>query len=86
VLKEADAAGPWMHAAVLLSLGTGLRQGELLRLAWKDIDLDKGVLQVLISKNTRRRSVHIPGAGDRRAQEIEEGRERRQPDACIPDR
>src|ERR1700733_3952016 len=60
VLKEAEAAGLWMHAAVLLSLGTGLRQGELLRLAWNDIDLEKGVLQGLISKNTRRRSVHIP--------------------------
>ncbi len=61
VLKEARAASPFMHAAVVVSLGTGLRQGELLRLQWKDIDLDKKTVTVLISKNTRRRTVHLPG-------------------------
>jgi integrase len=49
-----------MHAAVLVSLATGVRQGELLRLEWKDIDFDKKTLTVLISKNTKRRSVHLP--------------------------
>lgn len=49
-----------MHAAVMVSLATGLRQGELLRLEWKDIDTDKKTVTVLISKNTRRRIVHLP--------------------------
>lgn len=33
--------------------------GELLRLEWKDLDLDKGTLTVHISKNTKRRLVHL---------------------------
>jgi integrase len=49
-----------MYAAVVVSLATGLRQGELLRLEWKDVDFDKGTVTVLISKNTKRRIVHLP--------------------------
>jgi integrase len=60
VLTAAEKHSPWMHAAVMVSLATGVRQSELLRLEWKDIDLDKKTLTVLISKNTRRRLVHLP--------------------------
>ena len=60
VLKAAEGHSPWMHAAVVLSLATGLRQGELLRLEWKDVDFEKKTVTVLISKNTKRRSVHLP--------------------------
>jgi integrase len=34
------------EALFLLALGTGMRQGELLGLAWQDIDLDAGSLRV----------------------------------------
>jgi integrase len=60
VLEAAEAHAPWMHAAVLVSLARGLRQGELLRLKWKDVDYVKGAVTVLISKNTKRRIVHLP--------------------------
>jgi integrase len=60
VMKAAKEYAPWMHAAVVTSLATGLRQGELLRLEWKDIDLVAGTVTVLISKNTKRRIVHLP--------------------------
>jgi integrase len=60
VLTEAEKHSPWMHAAVMVSLATGVRQGEMLRLTWNDIDLAKKTLTVLVSKNTRRRLVHIP--------------------------
>lgn len=60
VLQAAQKHSPDMYAAVVVSLATGLRQGELLRLEWRDVDLDKGTVTVLISKNTRRRSVHLP--------------------------
>ncbi|MDD3224727.1 MAG: tyrosine-type recombinase/integrase [Clostridium sp.] len=35
-----------LNALILLALGTGLRQGELLGLKWSDIDFDKKVLKV----------------------------------------
>jgi integrase len=65
VLDAAEKAGPWMHAAVLVSLGTGLRQGELRRLEWKDVDFDKKTVTVMLGKNTtggppKRRTVHLP--------------------------
>jgi integrase len=60
VLAAAEKYAPWMYAAVIVSLATGLRQGELLRLAWKDIDFEKKTLTVLIAKNTKRRLVHLP--------------------------
>ena len=31
---------PWLHAIVMVALGTGMRRGELLALRWKDVDLD----------------------------------------------
>jgi integrase len=60
VLAAAEKYAVWMHAAVVTSLATGLRQGELLRLEWKDVDFDKQTVVVLISKNKKRRLVHLP--------------------------
>ena len=60
VLAEAEKHSTWMYAAVIVSLATGLRQGELLRLEWKDVDTEKKTITVLISKNTKRRIVHLP--------------------------
>jgi integrase len=60
VLQEAEKHSPGMHAAVVTSLATGLRQGELLRLEWKDVDFEKAVVTVLVSKTTKRRAVHLP--------------------------
>ena len=59
-MDAAEAYAPWMHAAVVTSLATGLRQGELLRLEWKDVDFERKTVTVLISKNTKRRIVHLP--------------------------
>jgi integrase len=49
-----------MHAAILLSVATGLRQGELLGLHWKDIDMEHGKLTLLKTKNKTPRTVHVP--------------------------
>jgi integrase len=59
-LLRAAAPNPAMHAAILLSVGTGIRQGELLGLTWKDIDLDGGTLTLLKTKNNTPRTVHVP--------------------------
>ncbi len=57
VAKEHSAV---MHAAILVSLATGVRQGELLRLTWRDIDLEAGKIQILQSKNGDARAVFLP--------------------------
>lgn len=56
----AAVPGSVMHCAILLSLATGMRQGELLRLIWKDIDLDGGKVTLLKTKNKQPRTVHVP--------------------------
>lgn len=42
----AVAAGHWLEALIVTAAGTGLRQGELLGLAWGDVDLEAGRLDV----------------------------------------
>ena len=49
-----------MHTAVTVSIATGLRQGELLRLDWSDVDLAKQTLRVRLAKNDTPRQVHLP--------------------------
>ena len=60
LLQAARDESPVVYAAVVVSLATGLRRGELLRLTWNDVDFDRSRLQVLIAKNKTRRSVHLP--------------------------
>jgi integrase len=59
LLKAAEAHSTAMYAAVVVSLATGVRQGELLRLKWKDVDFSKLRLSVLESKNDEARTVHL---------------------------
>jgi integrase len=53
VLDEAELAalldhlkGHWLYMPSLLAASTGLRRGEVLGLRWRDVDLEKGTLQV----------------------------------------
>jgi integrase len=63
LLKAAEGS-PMMRSAILLSVGCGVRQGELLRLTWQDIDLDGGKLTLMKPKGRRGvtppRTVHAP--------------------------
>jgi integrase len=61
LLKE-SAKSPMMNAAVLLSVGTGIRQGELLGLHWPQVDLDKAQVMLLKTKNQTPRTVHLPAS------------------------
>lgn len=71
----AAMAGERLEPLVLLTLSTGLRQGEALALRWQDVDLDVGTVRVRYSlqrmpgrgvelvepKTTRsRRTLHLP--------------------------
>jgi integrase len=40
------SAGDRLEALFVLALATGMRQGELLELKWRDVDLDGGTLKV----------------------------------------
>ena len=59
-LLKAAQPNPVMYAAIMLSVATGIRQGELLRLQWKDVDLDGGKITLLETKNASPRTVHVP--------------------------
>lgn len=60
LLRAAREYSVQMYAAIVTSIGTGLRQGELLRLDWQDVDLVKQTLRVRIAKNDEPRTVHLP--------------------------
>ena len=62
VLTAAADAGPLMYAAVVTSIATGMRQGELLRLTWADVDGDRQLMRLLVTKNKTPRSVHLPAS------------------------
>ncbi len=55
-----ESRDPRLHLIVLLAISTGLRQGELMRLRWRDIDFDRSAAVVHETKNDDRRSVPIP--------------------------
>jgi integrase len=47
-----ESSSPDLYPAVLLSITTGARRGELLGLRWKDVDLAKGVLTLRVDNET----------------------------------
>ncbi len=54
--------GPQLFALMMVSVATGVRQGELLRLKWSDVDFPRSRITVLLTKNNESRSVHLPSA------------------------
>lgn len=46
-----------LRPMVILAINTGLRKGEILNLKWHDIDIKRGIIYVLNSKNNERREV-----------------------------
>jgi len=59
ILLKAAESDPVIRAAILVSLATGVRQGELLKLTWKDIDLERATLTLHDTKNKSSRRVHV---------------------------
>ena len=53
-----DVAAPWLVPAIELAVRTGLRQGELLRLRWTDLDAGRRLATILQTKNNTPR--HVP--------------------------
>jgi integrase len=70
VLEIAKAHSPDMTAAILVSLATGVRQGELLRLTWGNVDFEHHQITVLLTKNGDARSVHLPSVAEAALQSL----------------
>lgn len=65
-----QVAGDRLEALYVLAVGTGLRQGELLGLAWEDVDLDAGMVSVrreLVRRDRRYVRDELKTHGSRRA-------------------
>lgn len=58
--RECKASGNgWLHAAVMLSVETAMRQGELLALEWKMIDRARRIAMLDMTKNGEARPVPL---------------------------
>lgn len=53
------ACEPQLKPVVVVALGTGMRQGEIFKLLWQDVDLARGLIHVVDSKNGERREVPL---------------------------
>ncbi len=54
-----SSKNPHLYTIVVLALSTGMRQGEIMGLTWKDVDLIKGRVILNETKNDERRSVPL---------------------------
>jgi integrase len=54
-----DRSNPWVKPLVILALETAMRQGELLSLEWKNIDLQRQVARLPDTKNGTARDVPL---------------------------
>lgn len=49
----------WLREIIMFAMHTGMRQGEILNLQWRDIDFARSTLVVMKSKNGMRRTLPI---------------------------
>lgn len=54
-----DACPAWLKEIVTFALNTGMRQGEILGLRWKDVNLISGIVILDMTKNGDRRSIPL---------------------------
>ncbi|PLY05543.1 MAG: integrase [Desulfuromonas sp.] len=56
-----QSGNKFLYSIVVLAISTGMRQGEILNLKWKDIDFSRYQLVLHETKNNERRAVPIVG-------------------------
>ena len=54
-----EACEPRIRPVVLTAIHTGMRRGEILGLAWENLDLQRGIIYVLQSKSGKPREIPI---------------------------
>lgn len=55
------SSSPNIYTVVVLAISTGMRQGEIMNLKWKDVDLKRRRIVIQETKNNERRSVPLTG-------------------------
>jgi len=53
-----EACNDFLRPIVLLALNTGMRQGEIFKLQWKDVNLKRGIITILDGKDGK--DAHLP--------------------------
>jgi len=61
LLDACKAHSEQLYTIVVLALSTGARQGEILSLTWKQVDLSRGVITLHETKNGERRVLPLTG-------------------------
>lgn len=56
-----DIDADMLYPAVILALSTGARQGELLTLKWSQVDFEREVIRLEVTKNKERRALPLVG-------------------------
>ena len=59
LLACSQSKNHWLIPLVIMAIETGMRRGELLNLNWNDIDLDKQVAHLEMTKNGTKRDVPL---------------------------
>ena len=62
LLKVADETDPVMKAMIVVALGTGARQANILALKWAQVDFDGKRITSPKTKNGRAHAVHLPSS------------------------
>lgn len=53
------ACPPWLRPIVGLAVSTGMRRGELMRIRWRDVDLERGRILLELTKNGKPRFAYL---------------------------
>jgi len=56
---EEQVTSPWLLPLVTLALNTGMRQGELLKLKWENVDFERASITIIQGKTLRRKTIAI---------------------------
>lgn len=72
LLEAARNHSTLMNAAIVTSIATGMRQSELLRLRWSDVDFANQTVRIPMSKNEESRAVYLPKTAASALQELKQ--------------
>ena len=69
-----ERSNRYLYTVVVLALSTGMRKGEILNLAWDDVNLVRSVVVLDETKNKDRRAVPLAGVAHRLVSDLRDSR------------